>query len=62
MASDEIAELRERLDASDARADRLECGLLTLTAWLTQVPGCLGQHEYEPMRKIVQGDNEVAEN
>jgi hypothetical protein len=44
------------------RTERLERGLLTLTAWLTQVPGCLGQHEYERLRKIVQGDEESREN
>lgn len=50
-----VEELRRELDAQKERADRLERGLLTLTGWLTQVPGCLGQHEYEPIRKIVQG-------
>lgn len=56
MSKAEMIELRRLLDEQKERADRLELGLLTLTAWLTQVPGCLGQHEYEPMRKIVQGD------
>jgi hypothetical protein len=46
----------ERIATLEAHVQRLERGLLTLMAWLIQVPGCLGQHEYEPLRKIVQDE------
>ena len=51
----------QRIADLEEHVERLEQGILTLTAWLTQVPGCLGQHEYEPLRKIVQGEQAQGE-